>query len=132
MRCSVYVAGDENRANDTLSTTVEVVAGSDVGPVAIVLPPVRAESGSVHVPAVVVRNFGVRQEIFPVHLFIGGDYHEVVIDTLVPGGSDTVRFPAWVAHPVGPVVVRCSTGLERDNRREKRHTFPVGGCVGWY
>ncbi|MDH7518264.1 MAG: VCBS repeat-containing protein, partial [bacterium] len=118
VRCSVYVAGDENRANDTLSTTVEVVAGSDVGPVAIVLPPVRAESGSVHVPAVVVRNFGVRQEIFPVHLFIGGDYHEVVIDTLVPGGSDTVRFPAWVAHPVGPVVVRCSTGLERDNRRE--------------
>jgi len=116
VRCSVYVAEDENRANDTLSTTVEVVAGSDVGPVAIVLPPVRAESGSVYVPAVVVSNFGVRQEIFPVHLFIGGDYHEVVIDTLAPGGSDTVRFPVWVAHPVGQVVVRCSTGLERDIR----------------
>ncbi|MBM3315115.1 VCBS repeat-containing protein, partial [candidate division WOR-3 bacterium] len=60
VRCSVFAELDENRANDTLGTTVEVVAVSDVGPVAIISPPALAESGSVHTPAVTVTNFGIR------------------------------------------------------------------------
>jgi len=118
VRCSVYAALDENPANDTLSTTVRVVVGSDVGPTQIVAPPVSAESGSVHVPQVVVTNFGTRSETFPVHLWIGTSYHETVTDTLGPGQSGTVTFPSWVAAQVGPQVVRCFTALTRDEHPE--------------
>ncbi|MEO0079496.1 MAG: VCBS repeat-containing protein, partial [candidate division WOR-3 bacterium] len=118
VRCSVYAELDENPANDTLSTTVRVVVGSDVGPVEIVSPPVAAESGTVHVPRVVVRDFGTRAETFPVHLWIGSSYHQVVSDTLGPGASDTVAFPPWLATPAGPQLVRCSTALSRDEHPE--------------
>ncbi len=114
VRCSVFVSGDENPANDTLSGGVLVVRGADAGVVAIIAPAGEMDSGEVITPRVVVGNFGGEEEAFPVHLWIGADYHVVVWDTVAAGEFETLDFAEWVAHPVGSVMVRCSTGLVGD------------------
>jgi hypothetical protein len=87
----------------------------DVGPIAIQSPPGIAESGSVHVPMVVVRNFGLTSgSILQVTMEIGSGYTQTVQETLVSVPLDTVVFPAWTAEPVGSLAVTCYTSLAGD------------------
>ena len=69
------------------------------------------------VPRAVVRNFGNQPATFPVTMLIGASYNETVTESLGVGGSDTVRFPALTAEPVGPANVTCYTALVGDQNR---------------
>lgn len=115
VRCSVHAEFDEEPANDTLSTTITVRVLSDATPLAIVSPPQAAESGSVHIPVVIVANRGTRTDTVPVRLWIGSSYHETAISIIPPACTDTIRFPNWTASPAGNIPVRCSTALARDD-----------------
>ncbi|MEO0077615.1 MAG: hypothetical protein ABIK86_01255, partial [candidate division WOR-3 bacterium] len=115
LTCYSNLTADDDRSNDTARSQVEVVAcRHDVGVLAILTPPDTVDSGSVHAPSAVIHNFGDRRETFPVSFRIGADYAETVQRTLVPGATDTVRFPDWVARPVGPAAMLCFTGLDND------------------
>jgi hypothetical protein len=87
----------------------------DVGPIAIVSPPVVVDSGISYVPRAVVRNFGLTSgPLVQVTMNIGSAYTETVQETLVSVSLDTVVFPAWTAEPNGSVPVRCYTSLVGD------------------
>jgi hypothetical protein len=87
----------------------------DVGPVSILSPPGIAESGSMYVPRVVVRNFGLTSgSIVQVTMNIGSGYSQTVQETLVSVPLDTVVFPAWTAEPVGSIPITCFTSLVGD------------------
>jgi hypothetical protein len=86
----------------------------DVGPTAILAPTGTVDSGAQVMPTVVVRNFGTNDAVFPTTLVIGSGYSEALSDTLAAGSTDTVRFPAWTAGPVGTLGVVCFTGLTGD------------------
>ena len=87
----------------------------DIGPVAILSPPATAESGSVYVPRVVVRNFGLTSgSTVQVTADIGSGYSQTVQETLVSVPLDTVVFPPWTAGPIGTLPVTCFTSLVGD------------------
>ncbi|MBM3322627.1 hypothetical protein FJY69_04025, partial [candidate division WOR-3 bacterium] len=116
--CFTSLAGDRNRRNDTIRGSVEVLAcRHDVGVLAILAPQDTVDSGSVHTPSAVIHNFGDRRETFPVSFRIGTGYAETVQRTLDTGATDTVRFPDWVAEPVGPLAMQCFTELGNDADR---------------
>jgi len=106
---------DEDRSNDTLASSVIVTPPPhlDVGAVEILAPLDSVDSAEVIVPRALVRNYGNVATGFPVTLEVGG-YSETVYDTLDPGASDTVSFPAWTASPVGSLDVICYTWLAGD------------------
>ncbi len=117
--CYTSMAGDANRHNDTLSTALYVKPPPrpDVGPVRVLAPRGRVDSGTVHAPVVVVRNFGVVPATFPVTVRLGPGYRSTLTDSLAPGLEDTLTFPDWVAEPVGLVPIVCCTELANDGNR---------------
>lgn len=117
--CFTQLEPDPNRANDTAHTTVEIITvpRHDVGATAILAPAGTLDSGTVHTPQAVIRNFGTRDETFPVTFRIGDDYTETLLRQLAPGQVDTVRFPLWIAQPLGRHATVCYTALDRDENR---------------
>lgn len=90
---------------------------NDVGTVAILALQDTVLEGVNIIPAAVVGNFGedwVRS--VPVVFRIGTAYESrVQIESIAPGGSDTVRFAGWTSQR-GHYVVSCSTELASDVR----------------
>ncbi len=117
--CYTSLAGDANRHNDTISTPVYVKPPPrpDVGPVQLLAPGPRVDSGTVLAPVVIVGNFGVVPARFPVTLVIGPDYQATLTDSLEPGQQDTLTFPDWTARTVGRVLITCYTELANDGNR---------------
>lgn len=89
----------------------------DVGPVLLIAPAGAVDSGLVVTPRALVRNFGNRDETFPVTLTIGGGYSATVTETLAAGAEDTASFPDWQAGPVDTFPVTCFTALANDTNR---------------
>jgi hypothetical protein len=114
------LAGDENRANDTMMNKLLVISppGHDVGATMILAPIGTIDSGTVVTPRSVVHNFGTETDTFPATFRIGGVYDQTVTGiTLIPGQYDTVDFPNWVAQPVGVHNTISFTDLTGDERR---------------
>ncbi|MFO7675258.1 MAG: S8 family serine peptidase [bacterium] len=86
----------------------------DVGVTRILAPAGAVDSGTVVVPAAIVRNFGSAEARFPVHLTISMCYTDSAEVTLAAGASDTVRFSDWTAEPVGRHEVLCRSALAGD------------------
>ncbi|MFO7676516.1 MAG: FG-GAP-like repeat-containing protein [bacterium] len=89
----------------------------DVGAFAILAPVGTVDSGSVHAPAALVRNFGNRDESFPVHFRIAPGYAESLAVNLPAGADTTVVFPDWTALEVGAFATLCFTALDIDENR---------------
>ncbi len=125
-RCSVYLAQDQNRADDTLSGARFDVYFRDVTPASIDRPRDTVEAGTQIVPRVTVRNLGNTAENVPVRLRITGtSYDQTVSKHLGAGATDTVVFPAWTV-VTGATGVRCSTMLAGDmNRANDLVTAPL-------
>ncbi len=117
--CHTVLAGDSNPANDTLrrTTIVRPQRGLDVGVERLLTPGGVIDSGSIHTPAVAVRNYGRGRAAFPVTLRLGSAYSQVVFDTLDPDRADTVFFPDWQANQTGTMPVVCYTSLAGDENQ---------------
>jgi len=117
--CYTGLWDDQDRSNDTVRSSVEVVVPErhDVGATAILAPSGTVDSGTTHTPSAVVQNFGTRDETFPVTFNIGSSYTETIQASLAAGRTDTVDFPDWVAEPLGQHPVVCYTSLASDQDR---------------
>ncbi len=131
--CSVYVANDANRANDTtgLSTTVLV---HDVAAVAIVAPTGTVDSGAVITPQARLRNLGSTGEVFFCRFTITDGYLAQLSVSLAAGADTVISFPDWYANTPGTFSARCTTLLSRDqnplNDRASGTVSVVGTDVG--
>ncbi len=116
--CSTELAGDPNSANNRAigSVIVRRPGGRDVGVTVILAPAGMTDSGTSVTPACSVRNYGANAETYPVRLRIGSAYNQTVtVTNHQPGTTVQLTFPAWIAAPVGPVAVSCSTELDGDD-----------------
>ncbi len=132
------LTGDQNRANDTVTSEVQVLYPErhDVGATMILAPVGRIDEGTVVTPRAVVYNYGTRDEPeFPVTLTIGSDYRRTLIASLAVGASDTLSFEQWTAGPAGVQPVVCFTEMAGDINRTNdtarssvtvEHVFDVG------
>jgi hypothetical protein len=133
--CYTSLAADENRSNDTVANSVQVLS-ADVAAIEILAPAGESDSGTVETPRAVVKNNGPDAATFPVTMAIGTGYVGVTQSSLEPGQSDSVDFPAWVASPVGTQGVICFTGLvgdpdpSNDTVRAQIQVIPAGHDVG--
>jgi hypothetical protein len=88
---------------EAITTTVTCTppAYADVALERLLAPADTVDSGAVVTPAALVRNLGNQPATFPVHLLVGSGYAEsATVAGLVPGATDTVRFPPWTADSV--------------------------------
>jgi hypothetical protein len=88
----------------------------DVGVVSIIEPSGIVASGTNVVPKVKVKNFAINADSFTVYLRIGSVYNQNVSQTLAPGDTTTVTFPAWTA-VTGNYTVTAFTLLNDDQYR---------------
>jgi len=113
-RCSTALAGDQNKANDTLPGSVTVRV-TNVGVTTIVAPIGTVDSGTVVTPRARVRNYGTGSVTFPVTFKIGSFYNNTQnVSNLAPGDSLLVSFTNWIATQRGTHATRCSTALTGD------------------
>ena len=115
IRCSTYLAGDRNHANDTISGSVTVQV-KDIGVTQIVTPTGTLDSTGLITPRVLVRNYGSNTETFNITLKIGASYFESRNKTIDPDLEDTVNFPVWTTIR-GTYITRCSLYLAGDINR---------------
>jgi hypothetical protein len=110
------LAYDQNRANDSAAGQVVVISpDNDVGATAILEPAGNRGLDSVLTPRVVVHNYGLLAETFPLTLRIGGAYEQTMGSvTLLSGQTDTVEFPSWTAQPTGTHATTAFTFLAGD------------------
>lgn len=115
MRCSTYLVGDVNPANDTLGAPVRVRV-TDAASVRVVKPSSWAtiDSGTVVACTALVRNQGTDQVSFPVTMRIAGWSNTRNVSNLAAGDSLRVGFTNWTALPRGRDSVRCTTALSGD------------------
>jgi hypothetical protein len=118
-RCSTALANDSNAINDKCSDSVKVIIRTtDVGAVRFIALPDTVDSGTVVVPQVVVYNYGLNEQSFPVKLVIG-TYYTTYADTqqvtnLESHESLTVTFKNDTVRFRGSNPARCSTMLAGD------------------
>ncbi len=116
--CFTGLAGDENRANDTLRDSILVRAWliHDLAAVEILAPAGQLRTGDTVTPKAIVRNAGrTIERVFDVRFRIGSSYfrNAIYIYDLLPESSATITFPFWVA-TAGTHPVSCSTALDVD------------------
>ncbi len=115
--CHTSLAGDENPANDTATTTVTINPQPlhDVGTVEIFEPEPLVPAGDTVRPRAFIRNFGtVTERYFDVRFRIGQLYSEVItVPSVAANSAVELSFPPWVAFP-GSFTVSCSTMLAND------------------
>ncbi|MEO0082088.1 MAG: sialidase family protein, partial [candidate division WOR-3 bacterium] len=114
-KCSAYVAGDINRANDTLIRSV-FVSYLDAQPVSILSPSGTVNQGqSVPVQVRVRNNSNIMQSI-PCRFRIPSTGYDVTrtADEVPAGEEQTITFPNWTAAGSGNVAMQCSTELIGD------------------
>jgi hypothetical protein len=117
-RCSTYVAGDVNAANDKLDSAF-TIAVFDVGVQSIVGPTGPLDSSAVITPRAKLRNFGTAGTLFQTWFFIDSAgqrfYTDTYIASLNAGDTVTHTYAEWVKpHPARSYVTRCSTYLVGD------------------
>jgi hypothetical protein len=118
-RCSTALADDSNAVNDARSDSVHVIVRTtDVGAVRFIAPPDTVDSGTVVAPQVVVYNYGLNAQSFPVRLVIG-TFFAIYTDTqqvtgLASHESLTVTFKNDTVRFRGLYAARCSTRLTGD------------------
>ena len=113
-RCSVYVAGDAEPQNDTLSGAAFNVRYIDLGTVSVDRPRDTIEAGTAVAPKATVRNYGNTAENVVVRFSVPGTvYDQTQSAYLGVGVTDTVVFPVWTP-PDGDYAGRCSTEHGRD------------------
>jgi hypothetical protein len=130
-RCSVYMASDQVRVNDTVSAAF-TVRNVDVGAVSIVVPTDTIDSGALVRPAAIVGNYGATAATFKAFFLIDAVAGNVYRDTLTVanlGPGDTVRatFCEWPKpRAPGQYWTRCSTYIVSDQN-------PANDTVGgWF
>ncbi|MFO7651302.1 MAG: M6 family metalloprotease domain-containing protein [bacterium] len=115
VRCSLYLAGDTRRANDTLSgsVTVRVV---DAAALRVVAPSGLVDTGALITPQAWVRNPGTQTASFSASLaIVGTGYGNIqTVTGLAAGDSSLISFAGWTAGPRGVHAVRCSVTLSGD------------------
>jgi hypothetical protein len=116
--CSIYVAGDQNPGNDSLSQVFHVIPPTihDVGVTAVKAPLGNFDSSQTFTPACSVYNYGGFTEgPYNVRMKIGNLYN---LTTSVPshasGSRIYVTFPTWTARERGLNAITCSTELNGD------------------
>ncbi len=119
-RCSTALAGDSNTINDARSDSVVVfIRRADVGAVRFVGLPDTVNGITVLSPQVVVYNYGLEPQSFPVAMRIGNDEIRFYRDTqqvtsLAPHESVVVSFKEDSVMRIGAFVAACSTRLAGD------------------
>lgn len=129
VRCSVYVANDIKRDNDTTSSTTLVVV-HDVAAIAIVNPTGSVDSGAVIVPQARLRNPGSTREIFYCRFTITDGYLAQISVSLPPGADTVIAFPSWNANTPGVFATKCSTMLTRDQNPANNRTTGTVQVIG--
>ncbi|MEO0108375.1 MAG: T9SS type A sorting domain-containing protein [candidate division WOR-3 bacterium] len=114
--CSTALVTDQNRANDTLSASLDVTV-SDVGTVCLLAPLGRVDSGATVTPLAWVKNYGsTTPPSFPTILRIGDFYADTQhVVGLPPGDSTLLSFSPWTALQHDSHLVSCSTALAADH-----------------
>jgi hypothetical protein len=118
-RCSTALANDSNATNDKHSDSVKVIIRTnDVGAVRFIAPPDTVDSGTVVAPQVVVYNYGLNAQSFPVRLVVG-TFFPIYTDTqqvtsLASHDSLTVTFKNDTVRWRGTWGAKCSTMLTGD------------------
>ncbi len=108
-RCSVYVTGDVEPQNDTLSGAPFNVRYIDLGAVSVDRPRDTIELGATVIPRATVRNYGNTAENVVARFSVPGTaYNQTQTLYLGVGATDTVAYPAWTP-PAGGYTGRCST-----------------------
>jgi hypothetical protein len=138
-RCSTALADDSNAVNDVRSDSVKVIIRTtDVGAVRFIAPPDTVDSGTVVAPQVVVYNYGLDAQSFPVRLTVG-TFFPIYTDTqqvtdLASRESLTVTFKDDTVRWRGLWGARCSTMLAGDqvlaNDRVTKNIFQRVRNVG--
>jgi hypothetical protein len=118
-RCSVYLATDQVRANDTVGLGFTVSA-IDVGVTAITSPTDSIDTLDPVVPAAVVRNYGATAASFRAWLAISGpgtDWADsVLVLDLASGDSAVAVFRSWPGpRRSGQYFARCSVWVASDS-----------------
>ena len=113
IRCSTRLAADINPVNDLVVGWVYVRV-RDVAAVQVIAPVGQMDTGTAVLPQALVANLGTGTETFAARLSIGTDFSDDTTMTLAPGTTDTARFDAWYAGPLGWLMVRCTTLLAGD------------------
>jgi len=109
------LAGDRDRHNDTLATTVLVVV-HDVAPTRFALPGVTVDSGAVVTPQVWFHNYGNVGESFDARLAIGSYVDTATVN--VPAGDSVLQgFAQWTPVTRGNVSLECRAMLADDMDR---------------
>ncbi|MBN2537759.1 T9SS type A sorting domain-containing protein [candidate division WOR-3 bacterium] len=116
-RLTVFLDGDENPANDTLTEPFVVGQIHDVG-VDALLAPIGGIPPGPKTPSARIRNYGDYTESFWTRFWIedldGTVYSDSIqVPGLHPGLAITLNFAAWNAEN-GSYTARCSTLLETD------------------
>jgi hypothetical protein len=114
VRCSTMLPGDEYPLDDTVSTTITVGTFIDAAATAILAPIGTLDSGTTLTPICRITNNSASTRTIPTRLTIGSSYDQSRTKSIAAGAADTVQFPVWTAGPLGPLAVRCSTGLAGD------------------
>jgi len=118
-RCSLYLASDQVRINDTVSAAF-TVRNVDVGAVSIVVPTDTIDSGALVRPAAIVGNYGATAATFKAFFLIDAAAGNVYRDTLTvanlgPGDTVRARFGEWPRpHAPDQYWTRCSTYVVND------------------
>jgi hypothetical protein len=129
VRCSVYVANDANRNNDTVGSSTTVLV-HDVAAVAIIAPIGDVDSGAVVVPRVRIRNLGSTGEVFFCRFTITDGYLAQLSVSLTAGADTVISFPDWYANTPGLFSTRCTTLLSRDQNPANDRAIGTVGVVG--
>jgi hypothetical protein len=147
-RCSTYIAGDNNHANDAQGGSFTLIAGApapDVGVARIITPTGPLDSADAILPSAYVKNYGATTATFMAYFLIDNGAEAVVysesasVSGLAGGDSVIAPFPAWPKpHAVGSYTTRCSTYIAGDanhanDARGGSFTIQAGGgpSEGW-
>ena len=117
-RCSTWMAGDVNAANDLADSAFSIVL-LDVGVVGIVSPAGDNDTSAAIVPQAVLKNFGSVPATFQTWFFVDSAGQRFYTDsygvTLGAGETLTHTYAEWAKpHPARSYATRCSTALAGD------------------
>ncbi|MEO0071537.1 MAG: C25 family cysteine peptidase [candidate division WOR-3 bacterium] len=129
VRCSTFVANDDDRSNDTISTTTTVVV-HDIAAIAIIAPTGNIDSGTVLAPQARLKNLGSITENFVARFTIGDGYLAEISVTLAPGADSIISFPDWSANNPGTFATKCTTLLSQDKNPANNRTSGTVNVIG--
>ncbi len=113
-RCSVALAGDAAKSNDTFANSITVQV-KDVGVTEIVAPIGTFDSLTLVTPACSVYNYGTTTQTYLVRMKVGSFYNDTFrVVSQAGSGKNYVSFTTLANWPRGTHTVSCSTELAID------------------